>query len=133
MPEIGEVRRARDIGYKDSSKVIWQACILCGEEHWVFLKLGKPISSKCVKHNGQKQGFAENNSNWKADTDKQQTGRMRAERWYPIQPCEICGERGERHHIDGNALNNEPSNITFRCRKHHMEEDGRLVKVEVMQ
>jgi len=77
-----------------------------------------------------KQGFAENNSNWSADTTKQSTGRMRAERWYPNQPCSVCGSYGERHHIDGNTFNNETDNIAFLCRKHHMEVDGRLAKVK---
>lgn len=75
---------------------------------------------------GDKQGFAEHNSNWKPDTTSEGTGRIRAYRWYPEQPCEICGGLGEHHHRDGNTLNNEPFNIRFLCRKHHMEIDGRL-------
>lgn len=46
---------------------------------------------------------------------------------FPLQPCEVCGsEKSERHHRDDNTLNNNPANIQFLCRKHHMETDGRL-------
>ena len=133
MSELGEIRKADEIGRRGgrngSWKFIWHACIECGRERWVHLLLRGPESLRCSKHNGRHQGFAENNTNWCTDTTKQQTGRMRAIRWYSLQPCEVCGEKAERHHKDGNALNNEPSNIAFRCRKHHMEIDGRLAKV----
>ena len=55
------------------------------------------------------------------------TGRARAERIYPdTEPCQICGKTGrgrgtiDRHHVDGNRLNNTSSNVHFLCRKHHM-------------
>lgn len=72
----------------------------------------------------------ENNSNWKGDKAVAQTGRSRAERYFPTPcPCEICGEaKTERHHGDGNPLNNEKGNIFWLCRKHHMEADGRMDK-----
>ena len=63
----------------------------------------------------------------RANTEK--TGRSRAERMYPeCLPCVVCGsQRSERHHDDGNTLNNEPGNIKWLCRKCHMKRDGRLV------
>lgn len=72
----------------------------------------------------------EKNNNWKGGQVALQTGRSRAERWYPTRPCDLCGkEKAERHHIDGNPLNNAPENIMFLCRKHHMRLDGRLQKL----
>ena len=54
-------------------------------------------------------------------------GRCRALRMYPEDvPCERCGaQHSERHHKDGDTLNNAPSNIARLCRKCHMAEDGR--------
>ena len=47
MPEIGEIRTGKQLGYRDSYKHIWQACIDCGKERWVYLKKGKPPSKLC--------------------------------------------------------------------------------------
>ena len=64
-----------------------------------------------------------------------QTGRTRAQNRYPGEiVCRICNKPAERHHKDQNPNNNEPSNIDFLCRKHHIEEDrkrlpnGRLTR-----
>ena len=50
---------------------------------------------------------------------------------YPvIGPCVVCGNpKAERHHWDGNTLNNDPENIVILCRRCHMQTDGRLVKI----
>ena len=65
---------------------------------------------------------------WKGDEATQKAGRSRALRMYKeVGPCVLCGaEKTERHHMDGNTLNNEPGNILAVCRSCHMKEDGRL-------
>lgn len=68
------------------------------------------------------------NSNWGGNNVKISSGRDRARRMYPSRSCRICGRETEHHHKDGNPLNNEPSNIDFLCRKHHMEADGRMYR-----
>ena len=49
------------------------------------------------------------------------SGRVRAERMYPS-----CPEGKERHHIDGNPLNNDPSNIEFLTHKEHMKKHRKM-------
>ncbi len=58
-------------------------------------------------------------------------GWLRAQKLYPhLGKCQLCDNRAvERHHIDGNTLNNEPGNVMFLCRHHHMEVDGRLEQI----
>ena len=59
--------------------------------------------------------------NWKGNLASRKTGRCRALRMFPSRPCEHCGEaKAERHHVDGNTLNNEPTNIQFLCRACHL-------------
>lgn len=60
---------------------------------------------------------------WKGDDASKQQGRGRAETLYPeLQPCAVCGSsRTERHHGDGNTLNNLPDNVVFLCRRHHRQ------------
>lgn len=64
-----------------------------------------------------------NNPHWKGPNAIQKTGRTRAERKF------YCPKGLERHHIDGNPLNNSPNNIAFITRSEHMKLDGRLDKL----
>jgi len=46
-------------------------------------------------------------------------GRRRAQKAFPLTKC-FCGEDGiQRHHLDGNPLNNSPENIKILCQKCH--------------
>ncbi|KKK49301.1 hypothetical protein LCGC14_3136420 [marine sediment metagenome] len=84
-----------------------------------YVPSGKPPGWGC-------NGYGEQNSNWRGDKATVLSGRDRARRMYPVpKPCTMCGEKGERHHKDGNTLNNEPINIDWLCRRHHMMADGR--------
>ena len=57
---------------------------------------------------------------WLGDEVSKDAGRIRARRKYsPPEGYEI-------HHIDGNPLNNERSNIQFVTRRQHMIIDGRM-------
>lgn len=61
---------------------------------------------------------------WKGDNVKPAAGNRRARMKYKANICEVCGLSKddsivERHHIDGNTLNNQPSNIIILCSKHH--------------
>jgi hypothetical protein len=64
----------------------------------------------------------------KPSSTLQGTGAVRCRAIYPvIGNCELCDKLAfDRHHIDGNRLNNNENNIMFLCRTHHMEVDGRL-------
>lgn len=72
------------------------------------------------------------NPQWKGDGASVKTGRNRAWAMYKnIGSCTNCGNaKAERHHIDGNTLNNAPTNIEIVCRKCHMAHDGRLNKLQ---
>ena len=53
MPEIGEIKKGKEIGYtsnrgyEDFHDYIWQACEKCGKERWVGLRNGIPESTRC--------------------------------------------------------------------------------------
>ena len=50
--------------------------------------------------------------------------RQRARRMYPTEECEVCGFfPAQRHHKDGNPLNNDRKNISMLCPKHHVRTD----------
>jgi len=45
--EVGEVRRAREIGRKGNYKYIRAACVDCGKERWIQVKDGEPRNLRC--------------------------------------------------------------------------------------
>jgi hypothetical protein len=56
-------------------------------------------------------------------------GHARARSAFPLGQCEYPGcpwPARDRHHVDDNPLNNDPSNVIRYCWKHHMLVDGRL-------
>lgn len=71
--------------------------------------------------------------NWKGDNIKPASGRDRARKKFSLGNCEICQKKAiDRHHKDGNTLNNSQSNIQRLCRRCHMIEDGRLVRFKTV-
>jgi hypothetical protein len=65
----------------------------------------------------------------RTDFPSEAAGRYRARRTRSTRECEYegCTATGiDRHHVDGDPLNNDPSNIAVYCRRHHMMVDGRL-------
>jgi hypothetical protein len=64
-------------------------------------------------------------TNWKGENITKSEGRHRARKMYP------CPKGYERHHIDGNPLNNDPYNIRIVKRKEHLVIDGRIKNLEL--
>ena len=75
----------------------------------------------------------ERHPRWEGDAVSQKGGRARALRRFPPGPCETCGSaEGERHHVDGDTVNNASANVRMLCRRCHMLEDGRLERFRGM-
>lgn len=47
MPELGKIRRSRELGYKTSGFRIYAACVVCGRRRWVQLVKGKARDDLC--------------------------------------------------------------------------------------
>ena len=102
---------------RDKHDNLLDECPDCGS-----LKLGRvPRCRPC-------SGIARRGEH-RTDNPSNSTGWSRARAARPLQTCEYpdCESFGmDRHHIDGNPLNNDLSNISVYCRRHHMTVDGRL-------
>jgi len=64
MPELGEVKSSRELGFsagRGHSRFLWHSCLKCGKERWVTLIKGKPKSNCCKSCS--KQG--DQNGRWK--------------------------------------------------------------------
>jgi len=70
MPIIGEVTKARAIGFKTYGSCIYIACPICGRARWVYMRKGKPINKNCRvcanRDKAKRQKYSgENNAHWK--------------------------------------------------------------------
>lgn len=57
MSQIGEIKKGVEIGRKNSQRYVWHACVDCGEEKWVQLRQGKPISLRCNSCAGHRKAL----------------------------------------------------------------------------
>lgn len=96
----------------------------CSQECRIRAVFGAPKSREHRSKLGLK---LHQHPNWKGDDVTPESGRCRALRMFPAQPCSECGNaKAERHHRDGNTLNNAAENISFLCRACHMREHARI-------
>ena len=50
---LGEIRKARELGRKGHCQYVWHACALCGHQQWTELRRGRPrytTCSACASH-----------------------------------------------------------------------------------
>ena len=68
MPEIGEIRIGKTIGYNDNgrNKYIWSACKDCGKQRWVKVVRGKAFSDYCLVCGHKGINHEDEHWNWKS-------------------------------------------------------------------
>ena len=98
MPKIGDIKRDKEIGFKDRSfKFIWSACADCRKERWVRLVKGKPQNARCNKC-GQKGNKSQK---WKGGRTKHGGGYI--EIWVdstnPFAPMRNINSRILEHRL----------------------------------
>jgi len=80
-PQIGEIRKGTEVGFKSQGKVIWRACELCRKERWVEVR--KARQNRWCRYCSSKVNLVnitgERNKNWKG-------GRIKGTDGY-IQVC----------------------------------------------
>jgi len=64
MPRIGEIRRARELGYKGRDFFIWVACPQCGKERWITKRKGVRLCHACSGRNFLSK-TGKNHPSWK--------------------------------------------------------------------
>lgn len=75
MPEIGEIRKGRELGRSRYTKHIWHACVDCGKERWVQLSHGEPQRIRC-KRCASKLLRGEKGNNWKGGRIRKSDGHI---------------------------------------------------------
>lgn len=73
MPQLGEIRSAKELGRKSGQKFIWAACIGCGKERWAQNIRGIPRKAKCHVC-ASKRLFAEASPLWRGGRHKTTRG-----------------------------------------------------------
>lgn len=47
MPELGEIKRGNEVGYRSTAKHIYTACVVCGKRRWVAMRAKKARYDVC--------------------------------------------------------------------------------------
>lgn len=90
MPNIGEVKRAKDIGYKGSGLVIYEACPQCGKPRW-HRKASHPSTKLCPEC-GRKQGALsgiDNSREWRRASELGKS--LAKDSIFYKDACSLCG------------------------------------------
>lgn len=135
MPILGEVKKARELGYKGNDRRIWAACEMCGAERWVFIKDNQPKNKWCV-HCFLKTRSRENNHNWKGGKFKTMDGYVKVlvpehphadNKGYVLEHRLVLEQKLGRllkqsevgHHLNGIKNDNRPENLAAMSKKHN--------------
>lgn len=94
MPKLGEIKKARELGYKGFPSLIWAACEICGKERWVALRAGQPVNHRCMScaaHLRAKR-LGSNHHSWKGGRFKNRQGYISVRIYpdnffYPMADC----------------------------------------------
>ena len=103
----------------------------CGE---IISSMSKDGTKRDFIH-GHNSRMRENEWSRNPNSKNKRTGRWRARRIINAEHCALeytleCLGRIEIHHIDGNACNNSPDNITAVCKSHHAFLDRGRITLE---
>lgn len=133
-PQLGEIRRAKELGLKGSYAYSWDACLTCGKPRWIVIKGGRPQSKRChsCANKDKHPGRGSLNPNWRGGRHQQtdgyvimslpkespyrcmvdDQGRVREHRVVmaeslgrPLKTWEIV------HHLNGNRADNKIENL----------------------
>lgn len=90
-------------------------------------RFGQPLSPE-TREKMRQAALNRERKPYKKRSTKPSAGHDFARRWFQLpELCDRCKTVPpvDRHHKDGNPLNNDRSNIAFLCRRCHQMEDGR--------
>jgi hypothetical protein len=107
---------------RSPGRYVYTVCPDCNAGRWVPLRKIKRRKSLLCKVCTGKRRFGAGTPNWNGDRATRKTGHQRAQRRFPVLgKCQRCGlkDARERHHKDGNTLNNEPGNVDKLCYSCH--------------
>ena len=142
MPEVGEIKKAREVGKKGTSQYIWHICKNCGKGRWVHSQNGEPRSFKCKSCAGRlrPQPRGENSKIWKGGRFKRNDGyiliwippdnffrQMTNPRGYVMEHRLVMAKKLGRclhrwelvHHLNGIRDDNPPENLAITMKQYH--------------
>ena len=81
MPALGDIVKAREIGWRNSHKYIWVACVDCGKERWVQMRKGnRPSALRCnsCARKGEIKPSGSSHWNWNGGHSRRKDGYIKA-------------------------------------------------------
>lgn len=102
MPELGEVRTAKELGLPGANRRVYRVCVVCGEGGYARMRHGQPKSLMCIKCVNVGRTQSEETKRKRRETMK----RMRPSRATEFKKGENLGEnswnwKGEQYMSQG--------------------------------
>lgn len=157
MPQLGDIKDGRELGYKCHYKWIWHACVDCGRCRWVRLRHGSAEHLRCNSCAGKYKPSARGSraSRWKGGHRSSTNGYSEillqpSDFFYPmaqqngyvlehrlvmakklgrcLQPWELVHHKGVRYTGIPNKQDNLEDNLEMTTRGSHAIEHSRGYK-----
>ncbi len=129
-PQLGEIKRGKDIGRGNNQKVIWVACAGCGRERWVQYKNGKPESERCMFccNSGQKSPMWKGGKKRKGSSGYISVKLDRGDFFYSMADCK--GYVGEHRLVMAKSLGRCLHRWEIVHHKNHIRDDNRIENLQ---
>jgi hypothetical protein len=139
MPQLGEIKHGKEIGYKDRNRLyVWTICPICKRERWVHMSKGIAKFKYCIKCS-QKAFLGENNPSWKGGKSLQKSGYVWAyvtkDDFYFPMAGNKWGSSGyvlEHRLVMAKSLNRLLTKDELVHHKNGIKDDNRLDNLEIL-
>lgn len=146
MPKLGDIKKAKEIGYKGTCKYIWTACLDCRKERWVQFIKDKPRILKCDSCGRKGKNMGSNNPSFGKfgkESPVWKGGRYKDGQGYIRVLADPTNFFFEMKNSDGYILEHRLVMAQFlgRClkpweivhHKNHIKNDNRIENLELMK
>jgi len=135
MPQLGEVRIGREIGYKTGWEFIWSACCDCGKERWVRKDWDSKRCKPCAGKDYTKKYSGANSRAWKGGRNLNGNGYVQIRLSQDDFFFAMCTKKGyvmEHRLVMAKHLGRNLHSWEIVHHKNHIRRDNRIENLQLV-